>query len=808
MKKKLNILVLASAFAMLGLTACNNTPNSSESQEASSSATTTSSSNGESSSADICALTDEIRDIAQKAYAAATTAYNSWSSTGITGDQDLTTTVKKKNSEGTKEYTFTFVYSVDEAYASNLAISEDGTKLIVTLPNSLKGEEDFKGKVGVKVFLEGCSEVAYSDSVNVIVKASAIYDLETIYSLDAEGKKVVASDTTVTFNAVYMGMYPQQGAMLGDGEYAIIAYKLTSLDSDIAVGDALSVSGKISDYSGLRELTNVTVSKLSTRPASLKDPVAIELEGESARALKWGDDSRKITVKGAKVTSTYVSSTNGNTTIYTTLNGHSYPVFLNSTYSADVLPSWKRTRSGAEEATLVEAGDIVSFSGYVSAYNNVYQAVYAELTSWEEAPITVNAPSQLFVNETGTITATLKGGVTPTTVTFTSSDSEVVSVTDEGKVTGLKTGEATITVTATGTVDGEEFTATDTVAITVAKITPTETTIGALLAKADSSTTSYVWDQTTIYSVTGIIEGLAGDQYGNSYLTDKTTGESIKVYGLSGNENKGFTYTDGKWSYSNPKDATDSLKDVHNGEEVTLNVMFEDAKGTANIVGSVISHEAKDYTYASTITVGENGTASLSTNDPVAYGTKVTVTATPSEGYIVDTVKVTTAYGSKTLEAAEDGTYSYEVTCKNEVSVTFAEKPSGDVQTVKLSASDFTAADAAKNITQTVKGFTVALSLSSANAGLIDANAIRVYQNATFALSTELGTITKAVFTCTANGTTKEGPGCFTGDNYTAGTDKVGTWESAAGAASFTLNATKQVRIASIDITYVAKAAA
>lgn len=95
MKKKLNILVLASAFAMLGLTACNNTPNSSESQEASSSATTASSSNEE-SSADICALTDEIKGIAQKAYAAATTAYNSWSSTGITGDQELTTTVKKK----------------------------------------------------------------------------------------------------------------------------------------------------------------------------------------------------------------------------------------------------------------------------------------------------------------------------------------------------------------------------------------------------------------------------------------------------------------------------------------------------------------------------------------------------------------------------------------------------------------------------------------------------------------------------------------------------------------------------------------
>lgn len=803
MKKKLNILVLASAFAMLGLTACGENTNSSSSPTTSSSTTTPSSS--EESSADVCKLTDEIKGIAQKAYAAATTAYGSWSSTGLTGDQDLTTTVKKKNTDGTKEYTFTFVYSVDEAYASNLAISESGDKLLVTLPNSLKGEGDFKGKVNIKVFLEGCSEVAYSDSINVLAKASAIYDLETIYSLDAQGEKIVKSGTTVTFNAIYMGMYPSQGAMLGDGEYAIIAYKLTKLDESIAVGDALSVSGKIDDYSGLRELANVTVAKLSTRPATLKDPVAIEMEGESARDLKWGDDSRKITVKGAKVTSTYVND-NGNTTIYTTLNGHSYPVFLNATYSANVLPSWKRVRTGDEEATLVQTGDIVTFSGYVSAYNNVYQAVYAELTSWEEPAIAVNAPSQLFVNETGTITTTLRGGVTPTTVTYVSSDDEVVSVSDEGEVKGLKVGEATITVTATGTVDGKEITATDTVTISVAKVTATETTISALIAKADSATTDYVWDQTTIYKVTGIIEGLAGDKYGNSYLTDAQTGESIKIYGLSGYENNGFTYSSGKWTYSNPKDAVESLKNVKNGEEVTLNVMFEDAKGTPNIAGSVVSHETKNYTYSSTVKAGENGTASLSTTEPSAYGTKITVTATPNEGYIVDAVTVKTAYGTTTLKAADDGTYSYEVTCKNEVSVTFAEKPSGDVRTVTLNASDFTAASAAKSITQTVNGFTVALSYSSNNAGLIDANAIRIYKGASFTLSTELGTITKAVFTCTE---ASKGSSYFTGENYTAASDGlIGTWESASGAETFTLTTTSQVRVSSIEITYSVKAAA
>ena len=56
------------------------------------------------------------------------------------------------------------------------------------------------------------------------------------------------------------------------------------------------------------------------------------------------------------------------------------------------------------------------------------------------------------------------------------------------------------------------------------------------------------------------------------------------------------------------------------------------------------------------------------------------------------------------------------------------------------------------------------------------------------------------VITCTANGSAKQGPGCFTGDNYNASTGKEGTWSG--NAASLTLTASSnQVRATKVEVT-------
>ena len=666
MKKKINILALASAFALVGLTACE--PNDQSS-----------------SSVDVCFVTDEIKSIAEKAWNGVAATYADWSSTGVTANQDLITTAKKNNDDGTSTYDFVITYSVDSKYAANLRLSSDGKTLEVTCPNSLYGDGDVQTKIHAKVSLKDCSTVAYETDVNVLVKAVAqVKGLADIYKTDANGKAVIASGTAVTFNAYYIGMYPEQGAIFGDGDYAILAFKTTTLPEGTKVGDAFKISGVISDYSGLRELASsgTKLEKLATAPEELVEPTTVTLTDEDSKAFKFGDDNRPVDVKGATVVSVSGDGSSSNLTVNVKIGDQEFAVFMNKTYSKDVIPTWKQTRAGSDKAELVKAGDTVSFTGYIAAYNNVYQVVYGKVYEWNEVEHSVVAPSQLIKGSSDTITLSFKGKDNKATeITAVSSDTAVVTaavnsdkngLTNTITITALETGSAKITVTSKATIGEENKTFTDVIDIIVFEVTPVDTTIEDLIGKASTETKDAVWDSKNIYKVSGILEGKSStDDYGNGYLTDAQTGKTIKIYGLSGVANNGFSKSGDDYVYSNPKDAKTSLADVNNGEKVTLHVMFEDYKGVPQICGSVISHEASSATYASTISAGDNGTASLSTTEKQPYGTEVKVTATPNEGYVVEKVILETNSDEQELKKGTDGTYAYNVTCKNVVKVTF-----------------------------------------------------------------------------------------------------------------------------------------
>ena len=110
--------------------------------------------------------------------------------------------------------------------------------------------------------------------------------------------------------------------------------------------------------------------------------------------------------------------------------------------------------------------------------------------------------------------------------------------------------------------------------------------------------------------------------------------------------------------------------------------------------------------------------------------------------------------------------------------------------------SDFTAT-VTENYSLTKDGVTVAVTAST-----VTADQIRVFKGQTITISSAVGNITKAVFTCTAEGTDKYGPGCF--EDATEGSysydGRTGTWMG--DAAEFTLTAkTNQVRMTSIVVT-------
>ncbi len=188
----------------------------------------------------------------------------------------------------------------------------------------------------------------------------------------------------------------------------------------------------------------------------------------------------------------------------------------------------------------------------------------------------------------------------------------------------------------------------------------------------------------TLYRITGIIESLKGDVYGNAYLTDPETGKSVQIYGLTGtDDNKCFdssASSDSKF-FNNPKDAQTSLADVKNGEEVTVRVGWCVFNTKTEIFGVLESHKASERTYGVNLNTPENGTVTAD-KETYTYGETVTLTVTPDDGYEVKSVAATTAAGNNiTVTSGETG-YTFAATCVNNVTVTFDLIPSGTVKTV------------------------------------------------------------------------------------------------------------------------------
>ena len=88
-------------------------------------------------------------------------------------------------------------------------------------------------------------------------------------------------------------------------------------------------------------------------------------------------------------------------------------------------------------------------------------------------------------------------------------------------------------------------------------------------------------------------------------------------------------------------------------------------------------------------------------------------------------------------------------------------------------------------------------------ASTLTSDEIRVFKSQTITISSTTATISKIVFTCSANGTTKYGPGCLTTDTgYSYESDgPKGTWEGSSKSIVLTASS-NQCRIKEIVVTY------
>lgn len=199
-------------------------------------------------------------------------------------------------------------------------------------------------------------------------------------------------------------------------------------------------------------------------------------------------------------------------------------------------------------------------------------------------------------------------------------------------------------------------------------------------------------------------------------------------------------------------------------------------EGTINIHGN-------DKTLQLNATYGGTNTA------PIVWSSSVESVATVNQNGLVTGVAV----GETIITAKKSETLYVQA------KITVVDE---NITKVTISASDLTEMETVGAVNQEVKGIKFEISN-----GIVKVANIRVYQGQTLKLTSNIGLMTKVVFTCTASGDAKYGPGCFTGTNYTAGEEETGTWELAAGASSLTLTASKkQVRITQMEISYIPSA--
>jgi hypothetical protein len=183
--------------------------------------------------------------------------------------------------------------------------------------------------------------------------------------------------------------------------------------------------------------------------------------------------------------------------------------------------------------------------------------------------------------------------------------------------------------------------------------------IGAMLEKGKE-------DSTHIYKVTGTVLGVVDSVYGNGTIYNADFSKKISLYGATKTASA-LVQKDGVASFTNPKDFVYGTTFV-DGDVLTLNCLVKNYNNTVEIYGVITNVDStKNHaTFTASINTPENGTAALSKSANLYIGETVEVTATPNEGYKVDTVAV----NGKSL-VLTDSKYTFAVSFKNEVTVSF-----------------------------------------------------------------------------------------------------------------------------------------
>ena len=296
---------------------------------------------------------------------------------------------------------------------------------------------------------DATTEVSYLPEILEMNGSGAIYTGRAIYM----GRNDQAYDKGgMSYNAVYVAD--------GSNYYMLYTVPQEMIDGlNLVPGQSIiEWDGETADYGGLKE-SRVSNIRLVNEDSNIKTPVVPTLSETSPLTLTKDLLSAKVKIEDAVVTKKTTDS-HGNWTVLFTVNDAEYTLYLDSRYS-DLTADYIKD---------LAVGDIFSTYSFVSISNGNLQFVYVDdfTIEGEVAPVLPESveltasKTELKMGESVQLSYTCVPTTVNVTPTFTSSNSNIASVDNNGMVTGVAQGSATITVEfSNGVKDTLDFTVTN-----------------------------------------------------------------------------------------------------------------------------------------------------------------------------------------------------------------------------------------------------------------------------------------------------------------------------------------------------------
>lgn len=388
-------------------------------------------------------------------------------------------------------------------------------------------------------------------------------------------------------------------------------------------------------------------------------------------------ENKTITIDNTKVTVT--SDDFDNTGFLGNTEGIKV-VVKNSTFTADRQAVIARTGNwDISGSTFVSTGKWLDAEANVTT-NTKYKTTAG---SWKAGNEVVSGGLILGDERTGAyntpVVATLKDNK------FTVAKGDKMSIHSDGTVATTVTMDALTAVEAYGYDHDEDKTT----------VVTENNVVKKTLKELNEMTTD---DDANLYVTTGVLTEIKNAQFGNLYLTDKATGEELYVFGTYLDNNYSFDGT----QFSFDKNGAEVITSDYLGKEITVAGTFKNFKGTKELVNAVVIDSSAEKVAAKVVTEydAEKGTVTV---EEGKLGDKLTVTATPKEGYKVSSIKV----NDQALTVAEDNTAEFTAELNNKVVVEFVSEsaPVAKVYTVSFvkdncqSSTDYVSNKAWKNTT-------------------------------------------------------------------------------------------------------------